>query len=265
MTPAALGLLVLLGQAADAGLAEPPTPAALSIARTHEREWVEQVLDDGRHVRFGTRAAGPVHTWRPASYRRETAATVVYVHGFYTDVDAAQREHRLTAQFRDSGRNALFIVPEARSGRGDRVLWAELEALLATVEQRLGLARPQGPVVLVGHSGAYKTLSGWLSHPKVSQVLLIDGLYGDDAQYAAWLDGGAGRQLVLVGFETQQRGEWLAKKRAAVQLEVLPWLYDELPAATRKAPLVTIASERLDHMRLVEDGRLLPWLLHAFR
>ncbi len=260
-----LSLLVLLGQLADGGPGEPPSPAALAMARTHEREWVEQVLDDGRHARFGTKALGPVHTWRPRHYARETATTVVYVHGFFTDADAAVREHRLTAQFRDSGRNALFIVPEARSARGDRVLWPDLEALLVAVEQRLGLARPKGPVVLVGHSGAYRTLLGWLSHPAVRQVLLVDGLYGDEDQYGAWLDGAPGRQLVLVGFETKPRAAALAKGRAAVQLDGLPWLYDELTAATRRAPLVTIASERLDHMTLIEDGRLLPWLLHTFR
>jgi hypothetical protein len=264
VTVAGLALLLLLGQA-DGGVAEPPTPAALSLARTQASEWVEQVLDDGRHVRFGTKDRGPVHTWRPRAFQRETAATVVYLHGFYTDVDGAVRDHRLTAQFRDSGRNALFIVPETRSWRTDREPWPDLEALLVAVEERLRLERPKGPVVLVGHSGAYKPLAAWLAHPRVTQVLLVDGLYGEDAAYAQWLDGGAGRQLVLVGFETQPRAEWLAKKRGAVQLDTLPWLYDELPAATRRAPLVTIASERLDHMRLVEDGRLLPWLLRTFR
>lgn len=265
MTLAGLLLVVALGQAADAGPGEAPSPTAQSLARTQPTEWVEQWLDDGRHVRFGTKDQGPVHAWRPRHYQPETAATVVYLHGFYTDVDGAVRDHALTAQFRDSARNALFLVPEARSGPTDRVLWADLEALLVEVETRLHLARPKGPVVLVGHSGAYKTMAGWLAHPKVTQVLLVDGLYGDDAAFAQWLDGGPGRQLVLVGFETQRRAEWFAKKRPAVQLEGLPWLYDELPAATRRAPLVTILSERLDHMGLVEDGRLLPWLLHAFR
>jgi predicted alpha/beta hydrolase family esterase len=168
-------------------------------------------------------------------------------------------------QFRDSGRNALFIAPEARSWRTDPILWPELETLLAAVEKRLKLKRPKGPVVLVGHSGAYKTIAGWLTDEHVKQVLLVDGLYGNETDFKQWLEGD-GHQLVLVGFDTQQRAEWMARKHAAaVQLDALPWLYDELSPSAKRAPLVCVQSERFDHMQLVTDGRLLPWLLHAFR
>lgn len=258
--------LVLLAQAPDAGPPEPPTPAAELVARTTAAELVDQLLDDGRYVRFGTDGSGPVHTWRPRSYRADSAATVVYVHGFYTSSDQALREHRLVSQFRDSARNALFVVPEARSWRTDPVYWPDLEALLTAVERRLKLKRPRGPVVLVGHSGAYRTIAGWLSHPQVEQVLLVDGLYGNEGDFQRWLDGAGRRQLVLIGFDTQQRAEGLLRRRPqSLRLDTLPWLYDELPPTLRKAPLLNVQSERLDHMQLVTDGRLLPWLLHTFR
>lgn len=246
---------------------ETTTPARELVARTHPEEYVEQLLDDGRHFRFGT-AAGPVHVWRPRGYRACEAATVVYVHGFFTDVDRAMEEHHLTQQFRDSGRNALFIVPEARSWRTDPVFWPDLEALLSTVEKRLKLKRPRGPLVVVGHSGAYRTIAGWLSHPQLTQVILVDGLYGNEDDYRGWVSDGAGaaRQLVLVGFDTQQRSEWFAKRHGqTVRLDTLPWLYDELPPSVRKAPVLAVQSERLDHMQLVTSGKLLPWLLHALR
>lgn len=246
---------------------EATTPARELVARTSPSEFVDELLDDGRYQRFGT-AQGPVHVWRPRTYRASDAVTVVYVHGFYTDVDHAVAEHALTRQFRDSGRNALFIVPEARSWRTDPVYWPDLESLLTTVEQRLTLKRPKGPIVLIGHSGAYKTVAGWLKHPGVAQVILIDGLYGNDDDYREWVAGEAPRprQLVLVGFDTQQRVEWFAKRHGqTVRLDTLPWLYDELPAAIRRAPVLAVQSERLDHMQLVTDGRLLPWLLHALR
>lgn len=246
---------------------ETTTPARELVARTSPSEFVDELLDDGRYQRFGT-AQGPVHVWRPRTYRASDAVTVVYVHGFYTDVDHAVAEHALTRQFRDSGRNALFIVPEARSWRTDPVYWPDLESLLTTVEQRLTLKRPKGPIVLIGHSGAYKTVAGWLKHPGVAQVILIDGLYGNDDDYREWVAGEAPRprQLVLVGFDTQQRVEWFAKRHGqTVRLDTLPWLYDELPAAIRRAPVLAVQSERLDHMQLVTDGRLLPWLLHALR
>ena len=266
-----LPLLLVLAQAPDAGVLgpEPTTPALELISRTTETEYVEQLLDDGKHVRFGTKENGPVHVWRPRSYRSDTAATIIYLHGFFTSVDQAIREHQLTAQFRDSGRNALFIVPEARSWRTDPVFWPDLEKLLVAVEKRLRITRPKGPIILLGHSGAYATIAGWLPHENVNQVLLVDGLYGKETEFRQWLDDPAangGHQLVMVGFDTQQRAEWLLKKRAlSVQLDTLPWLYDELPSAIHKASLVSVQSERLDHMQLVTDGRLLPWLLHAFR
>ncbi|MEW5738552.1 MAG: hypothetical protein AB1938_06475 [Myxococcota bacterium] len=261
-------LAALLGQTPGVDL-ETTTPARELVAHTRPEEYVEQLLDDGRHQRFGT-AQGPVHVWRPRSYQASSAATVVYVHGFYTDVDRAMEEHRLTQQFRDSGRNALFIVPEARSWRSDPVFWPDLEELLTTVERRLKLKRPKGPLVVVGHSGAYKTIVGWLGHPKLAQVILVDGLYGNDDDYRGWISDGheaaTPRQLVLVGFDTQQRAEWFAKRHGqTVRLDTLPWLYDELPASVRKAPVLAVQSERLDHMQLVTSGRLLPWLLHALR
>lgn len=267
-----LTLLCLLSQAPDAGTepqAPPITPAAELIERTSEPEYLEQLLDDGRHVRFGTQGNGPVHVWRPRGYRADRAATVVYLHGFYTSVDQAMSEHQLTGQFRDSGRNALFVIPETRSGAGDAIVWPDLEQLLLAVEKRLHLHRPRGSIILVGHSGAYRTIAGWLAHAQVSQVLLVDGLYGNEGDFSRWLDAPGSpvpRQLVLVGFETQQRADWMTRKRSqAIRLETLPWLYDELPASIRKAPLVSVQSERLDHMQLVTSGRLLPWLLHTFR
>jgi pimeloyl-ACP methyl ester carboxylesterase len=260
-------VLLLLAQAADGGASEPTTPALELISRTTEAEYVEQLLDDGKHVRFGSKDFGPVHVWRPRAYRSDTAVTVVYLHGFFTSVDQAVRAHQLITQFRDSGRNGLFIIPEARSWRTDPVFWPDLEKLLAAVEKRLKLKRPKGNIVLVGHSGGYRTIAGWLSHENVKQVLLIDGLYGNEPEFKAWLDEPPGpRQLVLVGYDTQQRAEWMLRKRtASVQLDTLPWLYDELPPSIRNAPLVSVQSERLDHMQLVTDGRLIPWLLHSFR
>lgn len=233
------------------------------LERTNARESVQQLLDDGIHHRFGTEDSGPVHVWRPRAYRPATAATIIYLHGFYTDVDQAIREHRLISQFRDSARNALFIIPETRSGRNDPLLWPDLEKLLSAVEKRIHL-RPSGPIILVGHSGAYRSIAGWLRHKRVTQVLLVDGMYGNDADFKQWLEGEAGRQLVLVSFETQQHADWFIGKKAAMRFDTLPWLYDELPAGVRRAQLVNVQSERMDHMQLVTDGRLLPWLLHAF-
>jgi hypothetical protein len=257
------------GASADAGLAEEPTPAARLVARTTEREYAEELLDDGRHWRFGSRSQGPVHVWRPQGYQAATAALIVYVHGFYTDVDAAMLEHDLARQFRDSGRNALFVVPEARSAGRDPVLWPVLADLLAEVKLRVGVALPRGPVVVVGHSGGYKTIASWLLHGPLGQVVLIDGLYGNDDDFRRWLSARRAprpRQLVLVGFDTQPRVEaFTLQLPLGVRLDTIPYLYDELPAAARRAPLLALQSERFDHLGLMTSGRFLPWLLHVLR
>ncbi len=246
---------------------EGPTPAQLAIRNTSEREYVDELLEDGRYIRFGTKDAGPVHVWRPRTYKRETAVTVVYLHGFYTDVDRAMLEHALPTQFRDSARNALFIVPETRSWRTDPLVWKDLEALLTTVEKRTKLERPKGGVIVVAHSGGYRTVVEWLTQESLEKVVLIDGLYGSDDDFSKWASvGDKAKQLVLVGFDTQQRTEWFLRKHPkAVRLDDLPYLFDELPPSYRTAPVLYFQDERFDHMGLITSGRLLPWLLHVLR
>ncbi len=251
--------LVLLAQA-DEG----PTPSQLAIRNTGEREYVDELLEDGRYIRFGTKDQGPVHVWRPRVYRRDTAVTVIYLHGFYTDADRAMLEHALPTQFRDSARNALFIVPETRSWRNDPLLWKDLESLLSTVEKRTKLERPKGGIVVVAHSGGYRTVVDWLSNEAIEKIVLVDGLYGSDDDFSKWPS--AKKQLVLVGFDTQQRTEWfLRKQQRVVRLDDLPYLFDELPPNYRSAEILYFQSERFDHMGLITSGRLLPWLLHVLR
>ena len=74
---------------------------------------------EGTHYRVQTEH-GPVHLFRPAGYERRTAGIVVYVHGLYTRVDQAWREHQLAAQFAASGANALFIAPKRPRPRTSR-------------------------------------------------------------------------------------------------------------------------------------------------
>ena len=255
--------LLLLGALADAG-AQPQTPAEALVAATTGREYVEQLLDDGRHVRFGTDDKGPVHVWWPSFYRAEKASIVIYLHGFYSHADSAFFEHRLPTQFRDSARNAIFIVPEVPSWRTDPIYWPDLEALLTRVFQRVKVKRPTGAVMVVAHSGAYRTTLEWLAHPKLKQVVLIDALYSGDKDFQAWLEVAplSGKQLVMVGFETAQRSEWFLRLHpAAVKLDDVPYLYDRLP--TPNAPVLYFSSDRFDHMQLVTDGRVLPYLLRA--
>ncbi len=252
--------------AADAGAA-PPTPTALAVARTTESEYVDELLDDGRHVRFGTRDKGAVHVWWPSYYRPASASLVVYLHGYYTDADGAFEHHHLSSQFRDSDRNAVFVVPEAPSWRTDGVVWKDLPELLDTVFKRVkGLKRPEGELMVVGHSGAYRSVVEWVKTPKLQSLVLLDAHYGGDKELKEYLDltDEGLHQLVLVGFDTAQHSEWWLKRHPeAVKLDGVPFLYDKLSPERARAKLLYLYSERFDHFGLVTTGKVLPMLLHA--
>ena len=249
----------------DAG-PDAPTPTALAIAQTAPTEYVEELLDDGKHVRLGTADKGAVHVWWPSYYQPRGASIVVYVHGYYTDADGAFEKHHLSAQFRDSTRNAVFVVPEAPSWRTDAVVWKSLDELLDSTFKRVkSLRRPDGPVMVVAHSGAYRTVAEWVKTPKLQTVVLVDGHYGGDKELKDFLElGDQGlHQLVLVGFDTASHSEWWLKKHPEVlRFDDVPFVYDKLAPEKAKARLLYVFSERFDHFGLVTSGKVLPFLLH---
>ncbi|MBL8955978.1 MAG: hypothetical protein JNK82_34705 [Myxococcaceae bacterium] len=140
-------------------------------------------LDRGVHQRLTT-PAGPIHLWCPA--KGAPLETVVFVHGHELDADAVYAKHSLGEQFESSGRAALFVVPEAPVNGGEAVKWGSLEALLDAVEEGSGVQAPRSVIVL-GHSGAYRTIARWLGSPLATRVVLLDAAYGDLVEYHDWL------------------------------------------------------------------------------
>ena len=221
----------------------------------------------GHHIRIATQR-GPVHVWIPPGYAQERAGVALYVHGYYTGVDRAWTEHRLAEQFRASGRNALFIAPEAPAGLADEVSWPALGELLIEVRRRTALRRPWGPVVALAHSGGYRTALAWLDHRALEQVVLIDALYGEEAGFRAWLDQvrGPASQLILVGGDTIRWTEpFVRELSGSVRVfERLPDRASELDPAARAARVLYFRSQ-YSHMKLVDGGRALPLLLQLTR
>jgi hypothetical protein len=216
----------------------------------------------GDHLRIGTEH-GVVHVWRPRGYRHKTAGTVVYLHGYYTDVDQAWVDHRLAEQFRRSGRNALFVAVEAPSWNGEEPFWPSLDALFATLERLTRLQQPHGPLVVAGHSGGFRGIVPWLADPRIAEVVLLDGLYQGERTWAEWLDAAprGKRRLVLVGLETSARSEaWLPSRPGSLFLPRVPDRRRGLKKAERKAPVLYMRSQH-DHMALIEKGEVLPLLL----
>ena len=168
----------------------------------------------GEHLRVETEH-GPLHLWRPAKYDPRTAGMVVYIHGYFTSVDQTWTDDHLATQFRDSGRNALFIAIEAPQSNGEDVSWKSLEDLLRTVEDRTPFPLPHGPLVVVGHSGGYRTILLWLRDPRVQYVILLDGLYAGQAEFRSWLrphPPAKPHRMVLVSSDTWRQSNRFARR-----------------------------------------------------
>ena len=237
---------------ADAYVAQDDVPA-LSIPK---------LVGDGDHWRLET-ARGAVHVWVPHTYDPATAITVVYVHGYYTDVDGAWRDHRLPEQFALSGINAMFIACDAPSFKDKPVAWPSLHALLAAVVADIGVPMPKGRVVAIGHSGAYRTLEEWLGNQRLDTIVLLDADYGDTWGYRNWLYSSKQHRLIDVADDTLSAGDALHRMMpGTVVVDGFP--DDELLDDQREARILYIRSA-MGHMPLVTGGHAIPTLLRALR
>jgi len=213
--------------------------------------------------RFAT-AHGIVRVWWPANYNWRTAGMVVYVHGFRTDVDSSWKEHNLVKKFRDSKRNALFIVAEAPAELGKPVVWTSLSQLIGTSLRLTRQRRPKGKLIVVGHSGAYLTIVPWLKDAAVTYVILIDGLYGCEDSFTQWLykDKNARKhRMVVVSYDSVKWADpWVKGIVGAVTLSKIPAKADDVPKRMRRAKVLYMRSQ-YDHMALIERDDVFPMLL----
>lgn len=230
-----------------------------------ERRSVGEIVAAGRHVRLTTER-GPIHVWIPDGYQRKRARTIVYVHGLYTDVDGAWKNHNLASQFAASALNAMFIACEAPVRGNDPIAWPSLAELLRTVEAELGKPVPRNRVVAVGHSGAWKTIVNWLAEPTLDTVVLLDAMYGEVARYHDWFRGDDSRRLIVVGDASTRKWteELHAKLPDALVLDGFPPVDERIPRSIRRAPVVYIRSD-VGHFPLVTDGVALPLTLRTLR
>jgi hypothetical protein len=221
------------------------------------------IESNGKHWRFDT-DRGPIHVWRPLGYQHSTAGVVIYVHGYYNTLDECWREHQIAKQFENSIRNALFIAPDAPIANEDPVRWEDLGILLDTVSVQTHLRIPTGPLVVVGHSGAIRTIRSWLNFSTIDEIILLDGLYAFDDELASWLESNRRQnvRLVMVGCETMERSEKFATRflDAKVRIEV-PNSPEEFAMEEQKARVLIFLS-RVGHMEIVTQSKILPLLLN---
>ena len=245
-------------------------PSPHAMLRTHSKDDGESRLDKkedevagGKHWRIKT-SAGAVHVWAPPGYDRETAGTVIYVHGYYTDADGAWRDHELARQFKASHQNALFIVPDAPAGNDDSVQWPALKDLRRAVT-RANIHLPDGPVVVIGHSGAFRTVMQWVDHRLVEQIILLDAMYAGESAFDEYIGSGKRadeHKLIVVGASTATESASFAKKyKFAVAREKMPTSAGGFTRREKNARLLYIRSQ-YEHMGIVTSGKVIPVLLH---
>ena len=218
-----------------------------------------------RHHRLMT-SHGPVHVWTPAGYDAATAGIVLYVHGYFTDVDHAWTEHHLARQFADSGLNAVFIACEAPDGPRDPVSWASAHDLMEAVASSLDETLPDGVVLAVGHSGAHRTLAAWAeAGDDLDAIALLDALYGDQPEIRSWIEGSVDRRLIDVSNLTRPWADRLHEELP----ETL--IFDRFPPGDRghlrgaRTARVVYVHSQIGHMPLVTGGVALPMVLRASR
>lgn len=249
-----------LGLAGVVGLVWLGVALARETTAPREAGPIARALSAARHVRIdGPR--GPIHVWIPASYRADTGATVLYVHGYFDDADTAWTGHQLAQQFALSALNAVFIVPEAPVAQKLPINYPVLGELLRLVEDHTGVMRGAALTAAVGHSGAFRTLQTWLDEPLLDQIVMIDAMYGDEEPLLGWFRASPRRRLIFVGEDTLLGTESVAEKLpGTLTLDRFPPTYDTWPAAARTARSVYIRAQYL-HMPLVTEGIVLPSLL----
>jgi hypothetical protein len=227
-------------------LPPPPPPTAPTL---------DAITKSGMHFRFDTER-GAVHVWVPAGYDPATAATIVFVHGYHTDIDTAWDEYRLADQFALSGINAMFIAGGAPSGKRADVVWPSLTQLLATVAARVDVKMPKKRLVAMGHSGAYRTLALWLDNAQLDSVVLLDAVYAEYS-FGPWARSDKARRLINIVYETGRFSNYLHRMLPdTVRVDGLP--HAGLPDAR-----VVYAKTDVGHWALVTDGVAIPLALRA--
>ncbi|MFN0246747.1 MAG: hypothetical protein ACKV2T_07545 [Kofleriaceae bacterium] len=225
-------------------------------------EKTEDEVAGGRHWRIKT-AQGAVHVWVPPNYDRATAGTVVYVHGYWTDADGAWRDHSLARQFKASRQNALFIVPDAPSSNEARVKWPALMDLRRAVT-RGNIKLPDGPIVVMGHSGAFRTVMQWVDHRHVDQIILLDAMYAGEHAFDDFIHDGkraSDHKLIVVAAGTATESKAFAKKyKFAVAREKFPDSVGGFTKREKSAKLLYIRSQ-FGHMEIVTNKKVIPTLL----
>ena len=133
---------------------------------------------------------------------------VIHFHGWNNTVAGTLEQFDLVQQFCDSGKNAIFIVPEGphlapdsfggklEDTNGFKVFMSEAMKNLRS-SGVIGKDFKLGNVILSGHSGGYHVMAGIVDHGglPIKEAWLFDALYGNTEKFVAWQKRENGRMV----------------------------------------------------------------------
>ncbi len=173
----------------------------------------------------------------------------------------------LARQFKMSHQNALFIVPDAPSSMEDNVKWPALTDLRRAVT-RANIKLPEGPVVVMGHSGAFRTVMQWVDHRLVDQIILLDAMYAGEQAFDEFIKSGKRadeHKMIIVGASVARNSAAFAGKyKFAMARENVPDSMSGFTKKERQAKLLYIRSQ-YSHYPIVTNRKVIPLLLRATR
>ncbi len=219
----------------------------------------------GKYWRIKTER-GPLYVWVPNGYVRKTAGMVIYIHGHHTNVDQAWKYHKLAEQFRMSRQNAIFVVPEAPINGRQPVHWPSLAKLKRAIS-RAGIRMPDGPTIVVGHSGAFRTIKKWVDHRVLAQVILLDSLYGGSKQFFQFIHSSKRAKhhkliLVTANDTMKKTKRFLKKLKYAAIKERFPKSFRGFSRRERNSRVLFVRSQ-YGHMALVTNKKVIPLILRV--
>ena len=157
------------------------------------------------------------------------------------------------------------VLSDNPAGNEDEVQWPALKDLRRAVT-RANIHLPDGPVVVIGHSGAFRTVMQWVDHRLVDQIILLDALYAGEAAFDEFIASGKradDHKLIVVAASTAEESSSFARRyKFAVAREQMPSTVGGFSRRERGAKLLYIRSQ-FEHMAIVTSGKVIPMLLRV--